>query len=130
MIAAGRPGPRWVRLWFRGATAYGLLVLLPLLFGETGLAGARELRADPVSYYGFVSTALAFQLVYWTIGGDPARYRPLMPVAATAKLAFLLPVLLLFAQGRAGLGTLIFAGIDGLLAVGFLAAWRATRSPD
>ena len=48
-----------------GAT-YGLLVLLPLYVQRTP-------RLGPEWFYGVVGTALAFQLVYWAIGGDPGR---------------------------------------------------------
>ena len=127
-MIAGDGTPAWVRWWFRAAAVYGLLALAPLLLAETSILGGGEPRSDPVSHHGFVGTALAFQLAYWTIGGDPARFRRFMPVAVVAKLGFLVPVAILFAQGRASPLTLFFAGIDGVLACGFAAAWRATRA--
>ena len=111
--------PRWVRLWFRVAAIYGLVALLPQ-FLLPQPAGA-ELVA-----YGFIGTASAFQLVFWVIGGDPARYRALMLPGVAEKLAFGVPAVLLFAAGKAPALVLLFAGVDLLLGLGFLLAWRAT----
>jgi hypothetical protein len=111
--------PRWVRFWFRLAAIYGLLALLPQ-FLLPQPAGA-ELVA-----YGFIGTASAFQLVFWVIGGDPARYRALMLPAVLEKLAFGVPAVLLFSVGKVPGLVLAFAAIDLALGLGFLLAWRAT----
>lgn len=110
--------PRWVRWWFRGAAVYGLLALLPqyLLPQPEGA----ELVA-----YGFIGTASAFQLVFWIIGGDPVRYRPLMLAGIAEKLAFGVPAWLLFARGDVPAPVAVFGGIDLALGAGFLLAWRA-----
>lgn len=111
--------PRWVRLWFRLAAIYGLVALLPQFFLPQP-AGA-ELVA-----YGFIGTASAFQLVFWVIGGDPARYRALMLPGVAEKLAFGVPAVALFAAGKVPGAVLAFGVIDLLLGLGFLLAWRAT----
>jgi hypothetical protein len=110
---------KWVRRCFRAAALYGLLALLP-----------QYLRAAPAggeaNVYGFVGTATAFQLAFWVIGGNPVRYRALMPVAVVEKLAFGLPCVMLFAQAKVDTTLLAAGAIDLLLGVAFLAAWRAT----
>lgn len=111
--------PIWVSRWFRGAAVYGLLVLLPLYFVPP-LPGA-----EPVAY-GFIGTAVAFQLAFWVIGGDPVRHRALMPVSVVEKLVFAVPVAILCALGKAPAFLLAFGAIDLLLGVGFALAWRAT----
>ena len=111
--------PRWVSLWYRGAAIYGLLVLLPQYLIAPPAGGE-------VNFYGFVGTATAFQLVFWVIGGDPVRYRALMPVSVIEKLAFGVPCALLFAAGKAPALTFGAGMIDLALGVGFLLAWRAT----
>lgn len=111
--------PGWVRWWFRGAAVYGVAVLTPLYFRGVP-------AASPEFYYGFIGTALAFQLVYWTIGGDPVRHRPLMPLAVLAKLAFFIPCLLLFLGDRLAVPTMAAAALDAVLAIGYALAWRAT----
>ncbi|MEQ1496615.1 MAG: hypothetical protein ABL912_12760 [Novosphingobium sp.] len=106
---------------FRWAAIYGGLVLTPLyltplpsLMGETLL--------------GFVGLALVFQGVFWVIGGDPQKYRALMPLAVAEKLVFGVPALALFAQGYpVALPVAVFAAIDLALGLGFLVAWRQVR---
>ena len=112
-------GERFARRMFRWAAVYGVIVLAPLYF----LPPPAE-RAD--AYFGFIGSALAFQWVYWIIGGDPVRYRALMPVGVLAKLSFAIPALTLFALGRLDALTAVPVGIDVLLAVGFVVAWRRT----
>lgn len=111
--------PKWVSWWFRGAAAYGVLALVPMYFRAPPMAGE-------LVHYGFVGTALAFQVAFWIVGGAPARYRALMPVAVLEKLAFGIPVLLLWFGGRADGLTLAAGLIDLALGAGFLLAWRAT----
>lgn len=105
---------------FRWAAIYGVVVLAPLyltplppVMGETLL--------------GFIGLALVFQTVFWVIGGDPVKYRALMPIAVAEKLVFAVPALGLFAQGYpVPPPVAVFAGIDALLAPGFFIAWRRT----
>ena len=105
----------WV---FRGAAIYGALVLTPLYFAPTP-AGARvEINL------GFIGLALVFQGVFWIIGGDPRRYRALMPMAVLEKLVFAIPALTLFAIGRLDGAVAGFAAIDAILAGPFLIAWH------
>lgn len=105
---------------FRGAAIYGVIVLAPLyltplppVMGETLL--------------GFMGLALVFQGVFWVIGSDPARYRPLMSLAVAEKLVFAVPAIALFACGYpVPAPVAAFAGIDLLLGMAFAAAWRQT----
>ena len=65
--------------------------------------------------------------MFWIIGGDPLRYRALMPVAVAEKLVFGLPALALFARGYPlAPPVAVFAGIDLVLGLGFYLAWRRT----
>ena len=111
---------RVVRRLFRWAAVYGVIVLLPLYFLPPPVE-----RTE--AFYGFIGGALAFQVVYWTIGGDPLRYRTLMPIGAVAKLSFAIPALTLFALGRLDAATAVPVSIDVLLAAGFFYAWRRLR---
>lgn len=105
---------------FRWAAIYGVIVLLPLYFTPLPPAGAEV-------FLGFVGLALVFQGVFWTIGGDPVKYRALMPYAVAEKLAFGLPALALFARGYpVNPPVAVFAGIDVLLGIGFILAWQRT----
>lgn len=115
------------RITFTLAGIYGLLVLTPFLFMERTIARMTPGGlTHPEYFYGFLGAALVMQLVYLTIGRDPARYRALMPVCALAKLTFFVPVLILFLQERVPALTLEFASVDALLAAAFIHAWRVT----
>jgi hypothetical protein len=116
------------RLIFTIAGIYGLLVLTLFLFLERKVAEAVPGGLNhPEYYYGFLGAALVMQLVYLAIGRDPVRFRPLMPLCTLAKLAFFVPVLILWLQGRVMAEVLEFASVDCLLAFAFLHAWRITR---
>ena len=105
---------------FRWAAIYGLVVLLPLYFTPLPQVGAEV-------FLGFVGLALVFQGVFWTIGGDPVKYRALMPYAVLEKLVFGVPAVSLYAQGYpAPPPVAVFAAIDLLLGLGFFIAWRRT----
>lgn len=113
--------PGWIAWWYRIAAVYGLIVLLPAYLVPP-IAGAEA------TSYGFIGTASAFQLAFWVIASDPVRYRALMPVAVVEKLAFGVPVAILFASGQVGGIVMAFGLIDLMLGAGFLLAWRATPS--
>lgn len=106
---------------FRWAAIYGVLVLLPLYFTPLPPVGAEILL-------GFTGLALVFQAVFWIIGGDPAKYRPLMLPAVAEKMVFGLPTLALFAQGYpVNPPVAVFAAIDVALGIGFYFSWKTTR---
>lgn len=109
-----------IRIIFALAAAWGFLAVVPGLFGDAG--------PQPEYYYGFLGLALVFQLIFVMIAIDPGRYRPLIPVAVLEKLAFFLPVSLLYAQGRVAMGPVFIGGMaDGLLMLLFLFAWYLSR---
>lgn len=114
----------FARRIFRWAAIYGVIVLAPLYLLPP------PARGSEAYYYGFVGAALAFQGLYWIIGGDPLRYRALMPIGVVAKLSFAIPALTLFALGRLDAPTAVPVSIDVLLAFGFAAAWVKTRRVD
>src|SRR5947199_2470127 len=97
ILTNARGGARAAKLIFAIAGIYGLIVLLPLFLVEPWLVPA---PSRPEDYYGFLGAASVFQLVYLTIARDPIRYRPLMPLATLAKLAYFVPVAVLWVQGR------------------------------
>lgn len=117
------------RFLFRGAAIYGLIVLLPLYFLERQVAAPAAALDHPEYYYGFVGAAAGWQLVYWTIGGDPLRYRAFMPLATIAKLAFWIPTLLLWLNGRTPTSTFVLTNVDLILGIAFFAAWRMIKPP-
>lgn len=119
----------FARRVFFVAGLYGVLALLPDYFLEARIG--RETPppiTHPEFYYGFVGTALAWQVLFFVIARDPVRYRPAMLPAMLEKLAFAVPVLALYAQQRAAARMLPFVAIDLVLCALFLWAWRRTPS--
>jgi hypothetical protein len=105
---------------FRWAAIYGVIVLVPMYLAPLPPALGETLL-------GFMGLALVFQGVFWVIGGDPVKYRALMPLAVAEKLVFGVPALALFARGYPMAPPIaVFAGIDVLLGLGFFVAWRRT----
>jgi hypothetical protein len=84
----------------------------------------------PEYFYGFIGIVVVWQLAFLVIARDPVRFRPLMPVTVLEKLAFAIPVAILYAQGRVSTTTLAFAGIDLVLGALFLASWRRLAGRD
>lgn len=117
---------RWV---FRGAGVYGVVVIAPMFFLERRISSLGLPIAHPELYYGFAGAVFAWQLLFLVVSTDPARYRPLMPVAVLEKAAYAIAVPILVAQGRVMPALLPFAGIDAILGILFIAAFLATRPP-
>lgn len=106
------------------AAIYGLIVLLPQYFLESKLVPP---TTHPEQFYGFVGIALAWQFVFLLIARDAVHYRSLMPITVLEKLAFGLPVLILYAQARVAVEVLVVGCIDLLLALLFVLAFVKVR---
>lgn len=115
----------FARRTFLAAGIYGLAALAPPYFLERQLSALFPPAPNhPEHYYGFLGVALAWQLAFLLIARDVVRYRPFMLPAIAEKLLFVLPVAMLWAQGRVAAPTLGFAAIDLLLAILFFVSFR------
>src|SRR5215211_3219686 len=118
---------RFARIVFLIAGVYGLIVLLPQFFLE-GMIG--EDTPPPIThpefFYGFISVAVAWQVLFLILSRDPIRYRPMMIPAMLEKIGFPVAVLILYLQGRVAPTIFIPAGLDLILLVLFIAAYRKT----
>ena len=120
---------RFARRVFTGAGVYGLVVLLPQYFLATRIGHDTPPAITHLEYfYGFTGVAVAWQFVFLMIGRDPERYAPIMLPAVLEKLAFGVPAIILYAQGRLPGSVLVFGLLDLTLGALFLASWRAIRS--
>jgi hypothetical protein len=111
---------RFARLVFNVAAVYGILVLAPQYFMEAQVG--RDYPppiTHPEYFYGFVGLALVWQFAFLLIARDPARYRPLMPIAVLEKLAFGIPAIVLSLPGRIHVTVLAAGMIDLVLGVLF-----------
>ncbi len=115
---------------FRVAGIYGLVALLPQYFLErtTGLRHPPAITHAEY-FYGFIGVAVAWQVVFFLIAGDPARYRPLMLAAVLEKAAFGLAAVALYWQGRLSAEMLGAGVIDLILGSLFVVAYRRTAAP-
>ena len=119
---------RWV-FWIAGV--YGLLILSPFYFLEKQIGVDQPPPiTHPEFFYGFLGCALAFQVVFLIIGADPARYRLLMLPSVIEKFSYGFACLALLMQGRLPGVVMVFAGIDLMLGVLFIASFFMTpKSP-
>lgn len=106
---------RFAKWTFRIAGIYGLIALIPLYFRRPPATHAEF-------FYGFIGIAIAWQIVFLVIAGNVARFRPIMPAAVLEKVAFGVPALILFSQGRLATEFLVAGILDLVLAVLFAIA--------
>ena len=117
---------RWV---FYIAGAYGLISVAPLYFMEQTINRQNPPAiTHPMFFYGFVGVTVVWQLVFFAIGRQPVRLRPVIPFAVLEKLSFGTTAMVLWSQRRLDRGDLWFGGIDLALAVLFALAWMRLRS--
>jgi hypothetical protein len=118
---------KFAKIVFWIAGIWGLLVITPLyfLFDVIGRKDPPPIT-HPGFFYGFVGTALAWQVAFCFLATDAVRYRPLMLPSILEKAAWSIAVVTLFLQGRMHASDLVFAGTDGLLGVLFFIAYLKT----
>jgi cytochrome c oxidase subunit IV len=103
-----------------------MVVIVPMFFLEH-LIGEYDppAIAHAEFYYGFVCTALAWQIVYLMMSRDPLRLRPMLIPAIIGKAGFAISVFVLFARGRLAARNIVLPSIDLLLAALFAWAYVA-----
>ena len=119
---------RFAKIVFWIAAIWGVLVITPLYF-MFDLIGRKDPPpiTHPGFFYGFVGTALAWQIAFCFIAHDPQRHRPLMIPSILEKISYVVAAVTLVQQGRMHPSDLVFAGVDLLLGILFAAAYFKTR---
>jgi hypothetical protein len=119
---------KFAKIVFWIAGIWGVLVVTPLYF-MFDLIGRQDPPpiTHPGFFYGFVGVALVWQIVFFVIATDPARYRPLMILSVFEKVSYVTPVIILVLQGRMHPSDLFFAASDSLLGVLFVVSYFKTR---
>lgn len=119
-----------VVFWIAGI--WGLLVIAPLYFlFDVIPRHDPPVITHPGFYYGFVGTALAWQIAFCFMATDPVRYRPLIIPSIFEKFSYAVAIVVLVSQGRTNRGDLVFAATDFLLGVLFVSAYlRLSRAPS
>jgi len=114
-----------VIFWIAGI--WGVLILTPLYFMFDAIG-----RQDPPAithpgfYYGFISLGLAWQVAFFVIARDPVRFRLMMIPSMLEKFGYGASMTALYLQHRLHPSDLVFAGVDLLFGVLFLAAFFRT----
>jgi hypothetical protein len=120
---------RFARFVFNAACAWGAVTLLPLPFMRHAIENGLALTHLEY-FYGFIGTAIAFQLVFWRVAAAPREFRSLMPACMLEKIAFAGPAVWLVAGGQADPSLLVFAGMDLVFFAMFLAAYLRLARRD
>jgi hypothetical protein len=123
---------KFAKYTFLIAGIYGILVLVPQYFLlEKNSADFPPPITHLEYYYGFVGTALVFQIIFFVISTNPIKYRSLIVVSVFEKLAFAIPVAILFFQSRVSSSIFMAGMLDLCLGIFFLISFFRTRSaPD
>jgi hypothetical protein len=118
---------RFAKIVFLVAGIWGVLVLTPLyfIFDKIGQNDPPPIT-HPAFFYGFVGVALAWQLAFFVISRDPARYRLLMLPSIFEKFSYGIAVVILIQQGRMHPNDFVFGGADLLLGLLFVVAYFKT----
>jgi hypothetical protein len=118
---------KFARTVFWIAGIWGVLVLTPLYFMLDFIGRNNPPPiTHPGFFYGFAGTALAWQIAFFVIASDPARYRPLMIPSMVERFSYSVAVTILVMQHQMHGADLVFACTDFLLGVLFVIAYVTT----
>ena len=117
---------KWV---FTIGGIWGVLIVAPLFFLETTLAGRLGAFSHPDTYYGFAASTLVWQFAYLVIARDPERYRPFMLLGALGKVLYFGSCWALVLAGRVQPLVALVVTPDIVLAGLFVVAWFRTSKP-
>ena len=120
---------KFAKIVFLIAGIWGFLVLTPLYF-MFNLIGRQDPPAitHPAFYYGFVGTALAWQVAFFLIASDPVRFRPIMVPSVLEKFAYAAASTVLYLQAQMRASDLVFVAADFVFGMLFLVAFYQTAA--
>jgi len=118
---------KFAKIVFYVAFAWGILILTPLyfMFEVIGRQDPPPIT-HPAFYYGFLSTALAFQFVFLVIARDPARFRLMMLPSVLEKFGYGASLTVLYFEHRLHGSDLVLGVMDAFLGILFLIAFVKT----
>jgi hypothetical protein len=119
---------KFAKIAFWSAAIWGVIVITPLyfIFDTIGRQDPPSIT-HPAFYYGFVGTALAWQIAFMIIATNPVRFRPLMLAAIVEKFGYAAALVVLYVQHRLHTSDLTFGVMDLVLGIFFVIAYRQTR---
>ena len=115
---------KFAKVVFWIAAIWGILILTPLyfIFDAIGRQDPPPIT-HPAFYYGFVSVALAWQVVFIVIARDPVRFRLTMIPSVLEKFGYGASLVALYLQRRLHGSDLAFGAVDLVLGVLFVVAF-------
>jgi hypothetical protein len=121
----------FARVVFIGAGVWGIVVLTPLYWLVDLTGRVYSPPADyPHFFYGFLSVAMAWQIVFLVIGSNPARFRPLMIPSVLEKFGHVATLAVLYSQARISSADVQAAGPELLLGILFIVAFANNRASE
>jgi len=122
---------KFAKIVFWIAGIWGVLVLTPLyfMFDVIGRQDPPPIT-HPAFYYGFIGTALVWQIAFMTIATNPVRFRPLMVACMFEKFSYVGTLGVLYLQGRLHATDLFFAGTDLVVGILFVMAFFKTKDAE
>jgi len=120
---------KFARVVFWIAGVWGVIVIAPLFFlrNEVGRQMPPAVT-HPEFYYGFAIVTLMWQVSFFIIARDPARYRAFMIPPSIAKLGYSAIVVVFHLNGEVSKTQLLFAASDFILAILFLVAYSRVHA--
>jgi len=120
---------RFARAVFVIAGTYGVALIAPMYFLEARI-GREQPPAitHPEYFYGFVGVTLAWQFLFFVLGSDPSRYRPMMLPAIAEKISYGIAAPFLYLQHRIPAMFVVFGCADCILALLFVTSYVVTRT--
>lgn len=120
---------KFAKIVFWIAGIWGVLILTPLYFMFDVIS-----RQDPppithpAFYYGFVGTALAWQIAFLIIATNPTRFRPLILAGIVEKFSYAAALIVLYLQDRLHPSDLTFGIVDLIFGMLFVLAFLKTKA--
>jgi hypothetical protein len=119
---------KFAKTVFTIAGIWGILILPPMyfLYDYIGRTYPPPLN-HPEWFFGFLGVTLGWQLAFFVIASDPARYRPFMLLGVYEKFSYIAMMLVLLSQHRIVAGQLAGAVPDAILGCLFIAAYGKSK---
>jgi hypothetical protein len=119
------------KIIFRIAGVWGLLILTPMYFLSDKLGQQSPPALTHTEfYYGFIGSALVWQIAFFIIASDPLRYRPLMIAAILEKFVYVATILLLVRHAVMSSGEWLGCAADFVLGILFVITYVRTPHRD
>ena len=119
---------KFTRYAFGLASAYGILVVVPLFFSEQRLGIDYPPPITHAEYfYSFAAVTLVWQFLFVAVAVKPLRYRGVIPFCILEKLGMVPAFIIMFPQGRFPLLWVPLMVVDLAFGAAFAVALFKTR---